>query len=823
MSGRIVHIPDLAVTVAAALFGIIFSLTGFHWQHWIAVPVAVRFAAGVIAFGLSPGLLIAGPLMTTRSRTMGPVDFIISVFTCSFSCNLVFNIVLFTSGWPFADLAYGYLLVQALGYALWAAWALRSSRPNGRMVRDGRTAVEVWGWTTIAALAATGAVVALAYVAFVNGSPPANPEELVALRKLAENPVVRYDNISFRNGDPSTYLFVPFQILMVGTSVLAHLDVVLTYSLFWAVTTILSIAVIARLAHVMFGHAAVAVVVCLLSVAIGFFDARSVVESAGIVTPYPNRYGFGSGVLMPLSLLLFWSILRDPGTQLWRWGLLIYLVVETTFVHARETILTMGAMAVVFVLLSVHWRRHRIALARIAGMLGIMLAVLLIYRHVNLSMAGELNAYVSGLSDASERAAGRMFDEYGFWPALVTEAPPQVTVRVDAVTTVVHISSYRDLFVEPWKGYVDERPEFLGRLYLPIVFLLLPWYALRARSVSQMTLPLVLAGLGIVTAAGPLQLFIAAIVGNPEIFVAYNLVFLFALLVFCDATYRAAAFVAGSTSWLRTMGIVSVPLALLLSFVVAESTVEWRLVLADAWSNGVAWALLAATVVAAGYRVLRYDLPLFSETEGHSALPLLMATGVVLAVMVPAMRASVVWREDPFDPEFPPATFTGNLLGDYDRLEASEKLFPAVYPVAVVRFLREALQPNQIVLSRDTLALLVATPHFSAIVTVDGRVPSSYIANADYLRKFARREGTFEIYPYLADEDGRRIFKEMVREFDVDVVVVDPTESDHVRRAIEEHDDLRLMLQQIFASDGFLIYAVDINPDVRAMMRPRQR
>jgi hypothetical protein len=45
-------------------------------------------------------------------------------------------------------------------------------------------------------------------------------------------------------------------------------------------------------------------------------------------------------------------------------------------------------------------------------------------------------------------------------------------------------------------------------------------------------------------------------------------------------------------------------------------------------------------------------------------------------------------------------------------------------------------------------------------------------------------------------------------------VVVDPTESEHVRRAIEEHDDLRLMLRQIFASDGFLIYAVDIDPHV---------
>ena len=287
MHARIIIVPDLALALSVAVAGVALSLTGYAWDGWSTMPVAIRFAAGLIVFGLSPGLLIAGPLLAGRSRTVGPADFVISVFTCSFSCNLIFNIVLFLSDVSFADLAHAYVVAQALGYVLWGAWAWRGRRERALAGEPART-VEVHGAMLFSGLVLTIAAAALTYIAYANGPPPVNPEELVSLRKLAENPTVRYDNLFFRNGDPSTYLFVPFQILIVGTSLLAHLDVVLTYSLFWGVTTALSIAILTRLAFLMFGRAEVAAVVCLTMMLIGFFDPRSVIFDAGIVTPYPN-------------------------------------------------------------------------------------------------------------------------------------------------------------------------------------------------------------------------------------------------------------------------------------------------------------------------------------------------------------------------------------------------------------------------------------------------------------------------------------------------------------------------------------------------------
>jgi hypothetical protein len=260
----------------------------------------------------------------------------------------------------------------------------------------------------LGALALAAAAAALIYIAYATGAKSVNPEEIASLRKLAENPVVRYDNISFRNGEPTTYLFVPFQVLVVGTSLAAHLDVALTYSLFWGVVTALSVAIITRLAYVIFDSADVAASVCAVMIAVGIFDVRSFLYDAGLGMPFPTRYGFAGGVLMPLVLLLFWSILRDPRTHLWRWALLVYLVVETTFVHARETILSMGAMLIVFLLLSVRVRRHGAQLARIAGVLALMAVVLLSYKYVNLALAARLDSYVASLTTASRDAAASL-------------------------------------------------------------------------------------------------------------------------------------------------------------------------------------------------------------------------------------------------------------------------------------------------------------------------------------------------------------------------------------------------------------------------------
>ena len=363
-----------------------------------------------------------------------------------------------------------------------------------------------------------------------------------------------------------------------------------------------------------------------------------------------------------------------------------YLVIETTFVHARGTILAMGAMAAVFVLLAARGRQYRAKLIRIAGIMAVMVTVLLAYKYVNLGLAPQLDAFVSGLSGASREAAAQMIDERGLWSAMVAEAPGRVAIGVDAATTVdVRISRYHDLFVTTWNRGVDD-PEYLGRLFLPLVLLVLQVYALRARSIAQASLALVLVGLGVITASGPLELWIAAIVGNPEVFVAYNLIFVAALFVFGDVVYRTAAAVvsfsrrsrAGATPVL--LAFAALPVVFL---ALTPRVIEWRGGLGDLWTTQVAWLLMVATIAAIGYRIRRSDLPLVVEAQLGRAGPLsLLAAGcVAVAVMIPALRESVVWRENPFDQEYPSSGFTGDLVSDYEFLDASNRLDPVVYPV----------------------------------------------------------------------------------------------------------------------------------------------
>jgi hypothetical protein len=115
------RVPDFPVIAVLAPLSVVLAIAGWSSQGWPAIPLALRFLIGVIAFGISPGFLIVGPWVAARGRrNLGPADFIVSVFTCSFSCNLVFNVLLFILKMSFRTLAWNYLLLQLCGYAAWA-------------------------------------------------------------------------------------------------------------------------------------------------------------------------------------------------------------------------------------------------------------------------------------------------------------------------------------------------------------------------------------------------------------------------------------------------------------------------------------------------------------------------------------------------------------------------------------------------------------------------------------------------------------------------------------------------------------------------------
>jgi hypothetical protein len=795
-------VSGLTWAASLCLVAVVLALASFYWAGWSATPVTVRLIAGVTAFGVSPGLLLIGPFLSRRPRRVAPADFVISVITCSFSCNLVFNAVLFALKWSLADLTRAYLLLQLIGYLVWAASSLVHSERVPIVASHGRGRMSLPALAAISLLATAAA--ALVYITYVNGAPPTNPEELTWLRKLTGNPGVRFDNLSYRDGDPSTYLFVPFQILIAGTSVVAHADVALTYSVFWAVTTVLSLFMIGRLAYILFGRAEIAALVCLWMVMIGFFDPNAVVAAAGIVRPYPNRYGVAGGVLLPLVLVLFWSILRESEFQLWRWALLVYVTVEMTFVHARETTLAVGTMVGLLVVLAARPKHHRREVAWIAAVIGVTAVVLYVYKHVNLAIAPELGAYVGEMSEACRIALSNLIREHGFLGALVAPVPKGTTVGVNANAVSLNFVAYQGLFLDTWIRV------YPGRLFLPLALVVLPLYAWFARSITELSLALVLAGLGAVASSGLLALYASAAVGNPEVLLAYNLIFLLSLLVLCCSAWRAGVAIANFSKglpgrrWLLVGACVLLPVA---SYYFGAQVLDWRTSLGLRWTAAVGWALIAAAVIAIVDRLRRSDLPLFPDQEEVSAIASLASACLILAVVMPAVQQSDTWDDDPFSPEYPSYRFSGDFVSDYPQLMATGKLEASDYPLEVIRFLREGMPPNQTVFADDTLAILQRVPHFAAILSNKGTVPATYIANGEYLQTYSLSGTKFEIRPFLSETSHIHRFEEMLTRYGVDIVLVSPGESSDVKRYWEQSTELQARLRPVFERDGYLIYA----------------
>lgn len=824
--------------IAAAVLAVVALLTalvGESWDVWARTPIAIRFITGFLVFGVSPGLMVCGWFFSATRARVSLADFAVSVLTSSFSCNLAFNVLLFARHSTMSRLSHAYVIAQLVGYALWGAWGIwqrvsGSTAPVASGPRASSTSTEPsspwlsWaGWTL---LGLTFAIVV--YIAYTKGSPITNSEEMVVLRKLVENPGVRYDNVSYRDGDPSTYLFVPFQILIAGTSVIGKMDVSLVYSMFFSVSTGLSIFVIGMLLYVISGKAAVAGVGGVWMLVIALFDPDSVIYGSGIITAFPNRYGFAGGVLLPLILLLFWSVLREPQFRLWRWALLVYVAVEATFVHARETLLSLGAMAAVFALLAVRPQRNRLSLLRITAVVIMAGLVLVGYKRVNLALSPDLDAYVGALTEASRTALLQMMANNTPIDLLTVSAPISMVVTVNSGEPIrLGLVTYRSMFVDTWQF------GFLGRLYLPVVLLILPLFALTARSVAELSIATVLAALGLITGSGLLNLLLSSIVGSPEILIVYNIVALFSVLVICLAAWNLASTVCKPFAYggqlrlwktpTRTGGggrlLASAPAvttAMLISaglvgagYLGVERMIQARTELYSIWSDRFGFILLFVTVAAIVFKIRSQDLPLFAPVSRVHPATVVVSTTFLVLLLLPAIVRSTIWHVDPLRPPYPSSGFTGDFVGDYPMLVApeSKKLDPTPYPLDVIRYLREQVPPNQTIIASDSLALLERVPHFVPFLSNKGEVAPHFIVNSEFLRDYSRSGPKHAMAPFVENEDTIELFHKMLARFRVDYLVVDPQERDAFVAALGSSPRLRKTIVEKFSADGYVIYA----------------
>jgi len=793
-------VPDTRLALCVSMASLLCGLVGLGLPAWSHVPILPRFVVGLVCFGFSPGLILLGLLHRRGGAPTETLHLLVNAVALTFSCNLVLNVLLFLTHVSFRVLAIAYLTLQ-LAASLAIAWAaVRDASRWAFFSRRMRMTPQALPLAVSAALALVFA--AAIYYTYNNAICGAPIEELVVLRKLADSARITYDGISFVKAQPSTYLFVPFQIFIVGVSIVSRLDVALVYPAFHAVTTALGLAGLLLLAWEAFGDGvAVGVLAAFLAVAMAT-DLIGLLVDLGLAAPCPNRYGFAGGVLMPLALLMFFATLKKGSHPLPSF-LLVYLVVEMTFVHARETLFVLAWMAMTGLAMLPHAREMLGMIRRVALAMFATVVVLLAYKYANLALSSGLDQYVGLLTRGSRTALAGLVREHGLLGALWDPGPGQLTISFPEVDLrIPHaVGGYTSNLLFSWN-----RLYFPSRLVLPLVLLALPGFAVVARSRVEMALVGFLAAAGIVLLSGLIKLAISAAVGNPEILVCYSILYLTAFLLFANGLARISRAVAKWTS--VPMGIVA--LGSLAAVVAAAHVDAVREAVFRAWNPRFALFLHGTTLAIVAFKSAR-PCPLFPPSPADPA-PIerraaLAAAVLVLAYALPPIVKTTPWRRWTLRSAYPPSRFTGTLVRDLPLLVESNRIQGGL-PVSIVQFLREGVPPQQVVIGRNTMAVVASTSHFAAILTTekDTDVPATFICNWPYLLHDQVRPGPFQLLPYLELGDGFARLSHLVDDLGVDLAVVGPEESRQVERICATTPELQRRMKQLWASDAYAVY-----------------
>jgi len=551
------------------------------------------------------------------------------------------------------------------------------------------------------------------------------------------------------------------------------------------------------------------VIMAALCLTVSFFDAYSVINDLGLMTPYPNRYGFSGGVLLPLNLLLFLSIFSRDRLNPVITGALLYLTVEMTFVHARETMFFLAFMMVALLFVIKNYKEHKSLLLHIALLIIMTFTILVAYKAVNLALSSKLDVYVNAMATETKTALGNLINEQGVWNALYKEGPAELSIQVRgaAAALMISVPTYNSVFIQ----YI-----YPSRLILPLFLLCLPVYILTARSLVQLIFAFVITILSLSLMSGLVKLGISAIIGNPEIFSCFNIVYIIAFCGFAHMIGLACA----SESLLRRkfgMGAFLVIAALLCVAAVlinlnAHFCAQWlKKEALSLWTPGFYVTLHLVTLILIIMKYIKGKLPLFPDAIPESQNWCRGIICIVLLAMIlgPIASTSKIWKRHPIVSFNPPSDYTGEFAHDYELLKKHGKL-PGLYPLSVVSFLKHNLPPNQVVIGTDTFSAVMATSHYIAFLNSagNGPPPTEFILNWDYIAKHQLKNSAFYLKDFLLADSDLKALRYLFHDLRVDIVIVTPEESEEVRRIWSVSKAAREILEPVFSEDRYIIYKV---------------
>lgn len=796
-------VPLLLVTGFAANAAV---LAAFHLGWPAAAPIGLRLVAAIFCLSLAPGAV--GLALFYRFAGVPRRDAITELlyaFIIGFSLNLLVNVLLYAANVSLADVLVYYLpaqlilsgcLIHAVGRR--GPWLPRPSRRGAGIV------------------VAIG-LAAVAYATYQHGYPLTNNEELIALQKLATNPSVRFDNLAVLPGQPTTYFFVPYQVLIAGVSILAGFEPSFTQSLFWPFSTAVAVLATVKLAEIVTEDRLAVVAVAAVILIVGLFEPRSFVEHAGVFTPYPNRYGIASGMLLPLVLWLFWDQISRRSIDYLGAFSLIYVTMEMTFVHAGETLIALACFLITGLVMGLSPAPMRREMKTTLGVVATMIVLLLSYKVFSIAASVQLDIYLESMKAALRDALAARFADGNFLRALFGPATDTIHIAIGAGdrTMAVGVPTYEEIVVRSWSsgGYA-------GRIFVPFAMLFLPVYAWVARSRLQLACTACLTLIVLAMKIPALVLLLSYLIGNPEVFLLYNIVFLLSLVIFTHGLSLVGEWLVFLTDRCGAGRFIILSTVLLFMVVGAVwfSTFELRRfhlavnLLASHWTPVAGFLLHLVTLAILVYRARTpapESFPPAIPGEARRPVPVGFAVGAMLvAFAIPVFVGTKAWKQSPFSVPYPPGSFAGDFDADYDRLVASGKLLSRL-PKDVIAFLRTGVRANRIVIGGETNTVLMTTNHFAPVDTAIGQpVAPINVANWMFLERFAEKDFVFDLRRLVSASGPNEKLLRILEYYRCDLLLVLPKEHDHFKNAWSSNTVLQKTFTPVFDSGGHAVYAI---------------
>lgn len=794
------------------------------------IPASIRLPLCGFVFCMGPGFALFSILSYSRNSRYPYLTLLVLSCSLGLTYNFIANVAIYVFQPSLAQAMEVYLLLACLLYLA----VLAASGKQGRVPWDALRRIQ---WP---AVVGCGAILILWSVVISNKTPAGlYVEELVILRKLFENSSISMTNIAFHADEYTTYFFVPFYQMLAMSAQFSGIDILDVQQGLWPFTAAVSLLCLAAITRQITRRwAAVAAIVC-MGIIHGLFLPQPMSNALTVFAPFPDRYAFAAGVLVPLAMFHFLIHMAERKINIPAFIGLVYLIVEMTFIHARETLFFVGMMVVTGFVMLLNYRERKHDLVRVLWLLGVVGLVLLAYRQINLALQPDLGRFLSHLREDMVAQLQRGLDAHG---VLTLLGVPQL-----------HLDQY-DTF--PYQHHFPYWWFTPGLAFVPAALCLLPLYVMVVDRFALLVLPLAIVGFGFFSLPQGLHLVAGIIVGVPFIFDVFSVLFILLAVVFADTLALVSALLATPNEGsLRRVGLWG--LALIAGVVTVELAVNRNNPEGFATGGVISeialyGGALAGLLIRAGH-LRRNDVGKDSrigvqhsyENSCKGKHAWLVPGRKVLAALILARPRALV---------FTTVCVTGALMvqalwvtvwphraiGASERVKnhvGPEDMVAARYnqrdrqhlfhvapdlswrlPPAIISYIRREIPELQTWFGGHTMPVLIVSNQYAPVLSVAGSLNSGFFSNVPFVEKiqgeaaakqFRVSSGVLQLGDFSRLLEVSRDIREpleLLWEYGVQWIMTRPVEGEAIDRVLANDPQARAALEFRFESEDYRIY-----------------